>query len=80
MGWGPAKEPASQCARICQNQPLANYQSGNDKRPGSRGFKKLSEFGNSFLQGYEAPKMLVLLCLGAIREGRVIRDRPLLTS
>ena len=25
-GWGgPAKEPASQCARVCQNYPLANY-------------------------------------------------------
>ena len=23
--WGPAKEPASQCARICQNYPLASY-------------------------------------------------------
>ena len=22
MGWGPAKEPASQCARVCQNYPL----------------------------------------------------------
>ena len=27
--------------------------SGNDKRPGSRGFKKLSEFGNSSLQGHK---------------------------
>ena len=27
--------------------------SGNDKRPGSRGFKKLSEFGSSSLQGYK---------------------------
>ena len=27
--------------------------SGNDKRPWSRGVKKLSEFGNSSLQGYE---------------------------
>ena len=26
--------------------------SGNDKRPESRGFKKLSEFGNSSLQGH----------------------------
>ena len=25
MGWGPAHEPASQCARVCQNYPLANY-------------------------------------------------------
>ena len=23
--WGPAKELASQCARVCQNYPLANY-------------------------------------------------------
>ena len=27
---------------------------GNDKRPESRGLKKLSEFGNSFLQEYES--------------------------
>ena len=25
MGWGQAKEPASQCTRVCQNCPLANY-------------------------------------------------------
>ena len=25
MGWGPAKEPASPCARVCQNYLLANY-------------------------------------------------------
>ena len=25
VGWGQAKEPASQCARICQNYPLAKY-------------------------------------------------------
>ena len=25
VGWGPAKEAASQCARVCQNYPLANY-------------------------------------------------------
>ena len=24
VGWGPAKEPASHCARVCQNYPLAN--------------------------------------------------------
>ena len=24
MGWGPAKEPASQCASVCRNYPLAN--------------------------------------------------------
>ena len=28
--------------------------SGNDTRPESRGFKKLSEFGNSSLQRYES--------------------------
>ena len=25
VGWGQAKEPASQCARLCQNYPLAIY-------------------------------------------------------
>ena len=25
VGWGLAKEPASQCARVCRNYPLANY-------------------------------------------------------
>ena len=25
VGWGPAKELASQCARVCQNYPLAIY-------------------------------------------------------
>ena len=25
VGWGQAKEPASQCTRVCQNYPLANY-------------------------------------------------------
>ena len=25
LGWGQAKEPTSQCARVCQNYPLANY-------------------------------------------------------
>ena len=30
--------------------------------------------------GTKAPKTLVLLCFGAIREGRMIRDRSLLTS
>ena len=49
------------------------------KRPRSRGFKKLSGFGNSSLQGTKAPSTLVLLCFGAIREG-MIRDRSLLTS
>ena len=24
-GWGQAQEPASQCARVCQNYPLAIY-------------------------------------------------------
>ena len=24
-GWGQAKKPASQCARVCQNYPLAIY-------------------------------------------------------
>ena len=23
--WGQAQEPASQCARVCQNYPLGNY-------------------------------------------------------
>ena len=23
-GWGPAKEPASQCAHVCQNYPLVS--------------------------------------------------------
>ena len=55
--------------------------SGNDKRPGSRGFKKLSEFGNVSLQGgTKASKTYVLLCFSAIREGRRIGDRSLLTS
>ena len=25
VGWGQAKEPASQCARVCQNYPVAIY-------------------------------------------------------
>ena len=25
VGWGPAKEPASQCARVCGNYPVVNY-------------------------------------------------------
>ena len=25
VGWGLVKEPASQCARVCQDYPLANY-------------------------------------------------------
>ena len=25
VGWGQAKEPASPCARVCQNYPLAIY-------------------------------------------------------
>ena len=25
VGWGQAKEPASQCARVCPNCPLAIY-------------------------------------------------------
>ena len=25
VGWGQVKEPASQCARVCQNYPLAIY-------------------------------------------------------
>ena len=25
VGWELGKEPASQCARVCQNYPLANY-------------------------------------------------------
>ena len=33
--------------------------------------RKLSEFGNSSLQGYESSKTPVLLCLGTIREGRM---------
>ena len=31
-------------------------------------------------RGTKAPRTLVLLCFGAIREGRMIRDRSLLTS
>ena len=31
MGWAQAKEPASQCARVCQNYPLANYQNADTK-------------------------------------------------
>ena len=31
--------------------------SENNKRPGSRGFKKLSEFGNSCLHGYESSQI-----------------------
>ena len=27
-GWGQAKEPASQCARVCQKYPLANFRDG----------------------------------------------------
>ena len=57
--------------------------SGNDKRPGSREFKKLSEFSNSSLQWYESSQTLVfvdLLRFGAIGEGQMILDRSLLTS
>ena len=39
--------------------------SGNDKRPESRGLKKLSEFGNSSLQGYKSSQntcFIVLWC------------------
>ena len=55
--------------------------SGNDKRPGSRGFKTLSEFGNSSLQGYESSQNTCFFpFFGAIREERMIRDRSLLTS
>ena len=43
--------------------------SGNEKKPESRGFKKLSEFSISSLQSTKAPKILVLLCFDAIREG-----------
>ena len=25
VGWGQAKEPAIECARVCQNYPLENY-------------------------------------------------------
>ena len=25
VGWGPAKDSASQCARVSQNYPIANY-------------------------------------------------------
>ena len=25
VGWGQAKEPASRCARVCQNYPLGKY-------------------------------------------------------
>ena len=29
LGWGPAKEPASQCARFCQNHPLLGGRFGH---------------------------------------------------
>ena len=62
-------------------EPVRPLQSGNVKRPGRRGFKKVSEFGNSSLQGHEkAPKTHVLLCFGAMGEGRMICDPSLLTS
>ena len=35
-------------------QPLFETSEGNDKRPGSRGFKKLSEIGSSSFEGYES--------------------------
>ena len=44
-------------------------------RPGSRGFKTWSEFGiSSLFRGTKARKTLCLMCFGAIREGRMIRD------
>ena len=41
---GPRGATTSRCRQL----------SGNDKRPGSWGFKKLSEFGHSSLQGHES--------------------------
>ena len=53
------------CLRRGLEQFLDNFKHfwtlENDKRPGSRGFKKLSEFGNSSLQGHESSQMLNVL-------------------
>ena len=59
--------------------PHKTWETGNHKRPGSRGFKKLSEFGNSSLPGYESSQNT---CFTAFQcnQGRMIRDRSLLSS
>ena len=43
--------------------------SGNDKRPGSRGFKKLSEFGDSSLQGYKSSQNTCLIVFRGKQRG-----------
>ena len=50
------------------------------KDPEVKGFKTLSEFGNSSLSGHESSQNVFLLCFGAFREGRMVRDQSLLTS
>ena len=56
------------CNRFCVDGNIEHFPgsplAGNGKRPGSRGFKKWSEFCNSSPQGHEAPKTLVLPCFG----------------
>ena len=54
--------------------------SGNDARPGSRGSRSYQSSVTPLFRGTKPPKALVLLCVGKIREGRMIRDRLLLTS
>ena len=77
MGQGWWRHPhASRLGRLHST----TWFSGNDKRQGSRGFKKFSDFGKSSRQGNESSQTLVLLWFGAIREGRVMRDWSLLTS
>ena len=62
----------------CPNS-LRFFQETIKKTPKSRGSRSCQSSVTP-LEGYESSKTLVLLCFGASREGRMIRDRSLLTS
>ena len=58
--------PSASLQLLTVQNLMFSKKSGNDERPGSRGFKKLSEFGSSALQGHGRFQKNILLFFGAI--------------
>ena len=61
-----------------KNHKAQNQETTKD--PEIKGSRSYHGSATPLFRGTKAPKTLVLLCFGAIREGRMIRDRSLLTS
>ena len=59
---------------------LSNFIQETAKDPNVEGSRSYQSSVTPIFRGTKAPKTLVSLCFGAIREGRMIPDRSLLTS